>query len=105
MLLQPRRAEVHLRGSTWPDDMALCSWQIKYLNNKAELRLTVHLDNVGLRSTITHCLQSAFTKEYIFSSPIPFKRKSYQSVGVLMLLNYKILDLRLAVKIHVYAVQ
>lgn len=84
--------------------MALCAWQIKYLNNKAELRLTVLLDNVGLRSAITCCLKIAFTKEYSFSSLIPFKRKSHQSVGVLKLLNY-ILDLRLAVKIHVYAVQ
>lgn len=67
------------RGIPGPDDMAPCSWQIKYLNNKAEPRLTVHLDNGGLRSTVPHSLKRALT-EYIFSSPIPFKKKSGQSV-------------------------
>lgn len=65
------------RDISGPADMAPRSQQIKYLNNKAELRLT---GNVGLRSKITHSLKSAFTKEYLFSSPVSFKRKSCQSV-------------------------
>ena len=78
--LWPRREEVHLQGLPGLDDTALCSWQVKDPNNKAELRRTVYLDNVGLRSKITQSLKSAFIKEYSFSSPIPFKRKSCQSV-------------------------
>ena len=52
---------------------------------------------VGLRSKNTHSLKSAFTNRYLFSS-LPFKRKTCQSVMRVTLLNYKILNLRCAVK-------
>lgn len=100
--LAKARGGTPTRDIPGPADMALRSRQIKYLNNKAELRLT---GNVGLRSKITHSFKSAFTKEYLFSSPFLLKGRVVNQWCVLTLLNYKIFHLRLALKIHVYKVQ
>lgn len=101
--LAKERGEVLTRDMLVPGDMAPHSWQIKYLNNQAEFRLIVYLGNIGLRSKITHILKSVFTGEYLFL-PFLFKGRDVSQWCVLTLLNYMILNLRFAIKIHVYTV-
>lgn len=105
MLLWPRTEEVYPREAylaPWTGHPV--SWQIKCLNNKAELWLTVWVTQ-GSDLKLHTASRVPLQKNCLFPSPISLKGRVVHQWSVLPLLNYWILNLRLALRSHVHAVQ